>query len=616
MAEQTDPAPSRIDKRTSGVGPDLASTLREPLRWWRSRPIALLGAYALSQLLVAATLVPLAAWATARLVRGSGGYVVANERIVAFVLSPGGLVALAISLVALLAGIHAGRAGAVLLATGAARSGWGASAQLVSHAPRLIALAARQIAGFAVVALPFAAGIGLVAWLVLRGIDPYWLVRERPPRLWIGLASVFPLAAFGALLLARRAGRQALALPMALVEERSARDAIAAAKSLHGEGRGRCGRARVIAALAVIGAAATFGAIVHWATLAAVPRVAEGWPTTLLLAAYVLVEGAIAAATGLLVVVNDGVIVAGAYRAARQRPRPAPSARPAVGRVALALAIALLVGAGLALTARGLIGEARPVDLVVVAHRGASGVAPENTIAAIRAAVDAKADGIEIDVQRAGDGSLVIVHDSDFRRLTGDGRRVRDLDLAAIRELDVGRWFSPDFEGTRVPTLREAIEAVRDDDVFLNIELKTEADAGALVRAVVAEVRAAGFVERVILTSLDTQVLTLVARIGPEFRRGAILSALVGDPNRIDADLLAVRAAMVGEILTRDTRERSLGVHAWTVPPGAPTVRMALLGADGVLTDDPAGVRATLDEFAQTTAAERLLLALRERLLH
>jgi glycerophosphoryl diester phosphodiesterase len=615
VTEQTDSAAPRSSRRESGLGPDLATLLREPLRWWRSRPIALLGAYALSQLLVAATLVPLAAWATARLVRGSGAYVVANERIVAFVLSPGGLVALGISSAALLAGIHAGRAGAVLLATGAARSGWGASAQLVGSAPRLVALAARQIAGFSLVALPFAAGVGLVAWLVLRGIDPYWLVRERPPRLWIGLASVFPLLACAALFLARRAGRESLALPILLVEGRSSGAAIAAAAELHRQGLGRLGRARVVATLLVIGGAATLGAIVHWATLAAIPRVAEGWPTILLLAASVLLEGAIAAATGLLLVVNDGVIAAAAYRAARQRQRPAPSARPAVGRVALALAIALAVAAGLALTARGLIGKAQPVDVVVVAHRGASRVAPENTIAAIRAAVESKADGVELDVQRASDGALVIVHDSDFRRLTGDGRRVRDLDLAEIRELDVGRWFSPDFEGTRVPTLREAIEAVRDDDVFLNIELKTEADAEALVRAVVAEVRSAGFVERVILTSLDTQVLTLIARIGPEFRRGAILSALVGDPNRIDADLLAVRAAMVGEILARDTRERSLGVHAWTVPAGAPTVRMALLGADGVLTDDPAGVRATLEEFAQTTEAERLLLALRERLL-
>lgn len=594
--------------------------LVEPLREIARRPIAHFGAYAASQFGIAWVLVPLAARATGRLMRSSGGYVVANERIVAFLLTPTGAAWLVLSLVAILVGFHVGRAGSVLLAAGAARNGWEATAQLTAATPRLLALAARQIGGGLTVAAPFLAALGVVAWFVLRGIDPYWLVTVRPGRFWIGLAVAMPIALVAGAILVRRAARQNLAFPLALLEDRGARDALREAASLAGEPRLRgVGPTRFGAAMIAVALGGGLAAICHFAAIIVVRALPEGGFAVAVVAAYVLVEAAIVVATGFLVAAGDGVLCAMAYRRVRGRPRPSRSPRPlaAGGRLRLGLGCvaAALVCVAMVAVARGLVGPARGTPMLVVAHRGASGVAPENTLAAVRAAIDAGADGIEIDVQRSADGELFVLHDSDFRRLGNDPRRVRELDSATIRAFDVGSWFGPAFRDERTPTFREVIDVVRPSAVFLNVELKADGNIPELVRAAVETIRSEGMRDRVVITSLDTRALAEVAAVGPELKRGAILSALVGPPDAIDAELLAVRAAIVPDVLARSRRERSLGIHAWTVAPGQPALRMALLGVDGVLTDDPAGVRETMNAFAAKSEAERMLLALRERML-
>ncbi|MGZ5366562.1 glycerophosphodiester phosphodiesterase family protein [Aeromicrobium sp.] len=106
-------------------------------------------------------------------------------------------------------------------------------------------------------------------------------------------------------------------------------------------------------------------------------------------------------------------------------------------------------------------------DVAVVAHRGSSGVAPENTLAAIRQAHRQHADVVENDIQRTSDGELVIMHDTNLVRTTDVEKvfperapwNVRDFTLVEIKRLDVGSWFDPAFAGERVPTLREWVNA-------------------------------------------------------------------------------------------------------------------------------------------------------------
>jgi len=107
----------------------------------------------------------------------------------------------------------------------------------------------------------------------------------------------------------------------------------------------------------------------------------------------------------------------------------------------------------------------------ITAHRGFSKVAPENTLSAIRKAIEAGADWSEIDVQETADKVVVVLHDRDLMRLAGDGRRLADLRYDELEKIDVGSRFSPAFAGERVPRLEDVIDTAR-GHMKLNIELK------------------------------------------------------------------------------------------------------------------------------------------------
>ena len=93
----------------------------------------------------------------------------------------------------------------------------------------------------------------------------------------------------------------------------------------------------------------------------------------------------------------------------------------------------------------------------VIAHRGLSSKAPENTLSAIQAAMDVDADRIEIDVQLTKDGEVVLMHDKNIRRTTGVDGYINKMTLNEVKSLDAGSWFSPNFQAEKVPTLREAL---------------------------------------------------------------------------------------------------------------------------------------------------------------
>ena len=109
--------------------------------------------------------------------------------------------------------------------------------------------------------------------------------------------------------------------------------------------------------------------------------------------------------------------------------------------------------------------------VMVVAHRGFSGAAPENTLAAFRMAIEAGSDMIELDVHLSKDGKVVVIHDETQERTTNGQGRVADRPLKEIKGLDAGSWFSPPFAGERIPTLQEVLSLAQ-GKVPVNIEIK------------------------------------------------------------------------------------------------------------------------------------------------
>ncbi|MBX3387368.1 MAG: hypothetical protein KF768_12430, partial [Phycisphaeraceae bacterium] len=283
-----------------------------------------------------------------------------------------------------------------------------------------------------------------------------------------------------------------------------------------------------------------------------------------------------------------------------------------------------VVAVGSGLVAARLLETVRvPIGIEVTAHRGAARVAPENTLASIRAAAAMGADRVEFDVMQSADGGLVLFHDTDLRRIANDPRRVAGMTLEELRGIDAGSWFSAEFAGERIPTLEEALDEAVRGGIAVNMELKAAGDEETLAQRALAVLREhrnggageEGAREWAIVTSLSAGTLAAVRREDPGARIGLIVTASVGDLRRADVDLLAVESRIATGRFVRRAKQAGLQVHVWGVTDPDQFTRLALQGVEGVITSEPGSLLVRRAELARLTEVERLLLAFRMRVL-
>jgi glycerophosphoryl diester phosphodiesterase len=224
----------------------------------------------------------------------------------------------------------------------------------------------------------------------------------------------------------------------------------------------------------------------------------------------------------------------------------------------------------------------------VIAHRGASGTRPENTLAAFRRAVELGAPMIELDVQRTRDGRAVVIHDWTLDRTTTGTGAVGDRTLAELQALDAGSWFDPAFAGEGIPTLAEVLAAV---PVEVNVELKPRGDEG-LEAEVLAVVESAGALGRVVFSCFEPTVLERVralsraADIGVLWE-GAPLAEALGWAGRVGARALHLRNDAVSPAALKQASDAGLRIRVWTVNEPGEFDRLAGLGVEAVFTDFP-----------------------------
>lgn len=239
------------------------------------------------------------------------------------------------------------------------------------------------------------------------------------------------------------------------------------------------------------------------------------------------------------------------------------------------------------------------VGPVVVAHRGASADAPENTLAALLEAVRLGADVVEFDVRRTRDGAFVLCHDAGLERTT-DARQalpgrsswlVGDLTLDEIRRVDAGRWKSSSFAGERVPTLEEALEVLRPTGVDALVELKSPADHPDTVPTLAAVLSRARLVpSRITVQSFDAEFVRDLRQTFPAVRAGVLLHRVTRARIREIAgwaDLVNVHHQRVSRGMVEEVQTHGLGCFAWTVNHPYAVRRILALGVDGVVTDHP-----------------------------
>ncbi len=233
---------------------------------------------------------------------------------------------------------------------------------------------------------------------------------------------------------------------------------------------------------------------------------------------------------------------------------------------------------------------------LLVAHRGSSGTAPENTMAAFRKAIAAGADMIELDVRMTRDYHLVVLHDSTVRRTTNGSGAACGMTLQELKSLDAGSWYGPRFRGERVPTLREVMEMLP-SHVGLNIEVKTDGDPRpdrALEESLVLIIREQGMTSRVLVSSFDHGHLRRMHALDPSVPLG-ILYVPVRDIGR-SPSRLARRCGATAFICSRtqvrkrhvdDAHGHGIVVGVYGVSTPEHYRRMRSFGIDAIVTDYP-----------------------------
>jgi len=237
----------------------------------------------------------------------------------------------------------------------------------------------------------------------------------------------------------------------------------------------------------------------------------------------------------------------------------------------------------------------------LIAHRGLAARAPENTLASLRLALEARADALEWDVQASADGVPVVLHDETVDRTTNGSGRADALSLAELRSLDAGSWYGPSFAGQPVPSLAEALALAAGRCARVYPELKPRMTPRVVAR-VVDDIDAYGWSAGATVISLDWAVLDDVRRLSA-LRIGFV----VGDAGDYDraVDLAARDGNAIVDpdrrILLEDPERaaaalrRDVAIATWTVNDPGEARALLDMGVAGLTTDDVAALRVGLE---------------------
>ena len=236
----------------------------------------------------------------------------------------------------------------------------------------------------------------------------------------------------------------------------------------------------------------------------------------------------------------------------------------------------------------------------VIAHRGASGYAPELTLAAYQLAMQMECDGIEMDVHPLRDGTIVAIHDVDVARTTNGKGRVSKFTLEELKALDAGSWFNrvypekarPEYAGLRVPTLQEIFDLARGKALEFFIEIKDpELYPSDLESSLLSLVLSNQIEDRTRFLSFSAQSILKIKNLNPSMRTVLLIAHSGKDPIeatlRLSADEVGIRHSLITPALIDAAHKAGLSVSAWTVDNQRDMERMINLGADCIITNYP-----------------------------
>lgn len=247
-------------------------------------------------------------------------------------------------------------------------------------------------------------------------------------------------------------------------------------------------------------------------------------------------------------------------------------------------------------------------DVEIIAHRGASYDAPENTISSIKLAWEQKADSTEIDVYLSKDGHIVLFHDKDTKRIGGRDQLVASQTLAELRELDMGSWKSAEFKGEKIPVLPEVLPLIPEGKK-LYIEIKTESE---ILPQLKKDIDASGIdLERLVIICFDHPTITNAKKLFPEVpcywlsttkpnkktgKPAPTVEELIEKAKAAKVEGLNLQSdPVIDAAYVRKIKEADLGIYVWTVNEVEEARRLIEAGVEGITTDRPGFLREELN---------------------
>lgn len=227
-------------------------------------------------------------------------------------------------------------------------------------------------------------------------------------------------------------------------------------------------------------------------------------------------------------------------------------------------------------------------SVMVVAHRGASGYAPENTLAAMKKGIEMKAEMSELDVQETADGEIIVLHDGSLKRTSGVDKNIWETNYADLKGLDVGSWFSEEYKGEPIPTFQEVIDLVK-GKMKINIELKANKHEKMLAERTLKIVEENNFLDQVIFTSFKFDEIRKIRALNKNAKVGYIFSKLPKnvDVFKEDVDLLSAKYKIVDVEFIKKAKIAGMEVAVWTVNKPEDMKRMIEIGVDAIITNYP-----------------------------
>ncbi len=229
----------------------------------------------------------------------------------------------------------------------------------------------------------------------------------------------------------------------------------------------------------------------------------------------------------------------------------------------------------------------------VIAHRGASGYAPENTMAAFNRALEMNVHGIELDVQMSRDNEIVVIHDYKVDRTTNGVGKVRQHTLEELKGLDSGTWFDTAFAQEKIVTLEEVFQEIP-SDMLINVEIKNQSKVkDNIAEKLVELIDKYDRHKTVIISSFDHTVLKNVSELQSGIRLGVLLYASLVEPwryiNRMEMDIHSIHCALeyTDESFIKESQKRGFKVFVYTVNDRVDAEYLKNSGVDGIITNYP-----------------------------